>query len=419
MTIFRLTVMALSLGLGVQTASAWTPYCAVQQKNQQRVIAYLGADSSWGLKDNDLAKLNEQLDNVTLLNYAFVRFTKDNEGNTVVRLNAEDVQTIQQIRQLKPDLPIVIAIGGWGDRESFKFLENDQQINVFVHSVKKVLEQYQLDGIDVDWENELLASGGEIAGVTTLLKQLHESLQEDGYCVSNAVPATSAYWRHYPNANEWKSYVNWTTVMAYDHYGTFGPRTELGAALYEPNRQEDTSYPYPSTSGNKAIKHYYAQGLSADQLILGLPFYCHSYYVDNNKITDNTPYPGLHAPIIDANISSQISYNEAYQRYGDQLFTHAMHYGKDGRQATTFYGLIPLENTSTSRFLSCDSPQSIQDKITYVEGNNPLGKGAQDSVRLGGVSFWSLQQDLPFSDDQSLLRAIDNGFAASKAASAG
>lgn len=413
MTIFRLTLTAWILGFAAPVALAWTPYCAVQQQTHQRVIAYLGADSSWGLQDKDIAKLNEQLDKVTLVNYAFARFAKDEAGNTVVRLHAEDIKTIQQLRQLRPDLPILIAIGGWGDRESFRFLENDEQIRVFVNSVKKVLEHYQLDGIDVDWENELLASKNEMAGVTTLLKQLHEALQDDGYCVSNAVPATRAYWRHYPNARAWQAYVNWTTIMAYDHYGTFGPRTELGAALYEPDRQEDTTYPYPSTSGNKAIKHYYSQGLAADQLILGLPFYCHSYYVENEQINDNTRYPGLHVPVLDANISSQISYDEAYQRYGDQLFNQVIHEGKSGRQAVTFYGLIPLDNTSKSRFLSCDSPQSVLAKIDYVEGNNPLTDKAKETVRLGGVSFWSLQQDLPFSSEKSLLRALTRGFAES------
>ncbi|MDX1838343.1 hypothetical protein DIZ81_10830 [Legionella taurinensis] len=411
MTIFRLPLTALILSLATPVAQAWTPYCAVQQQNHQRVIAYLGADSSWGLKDKDLAKLNEQLDKVTLVNYAFARFARDEAGNTVVKLNADDVKTIQQLRQLRPNLPIMIAIGGWGDRDSFRFLENDEQITVFVNSVKKILEHYQLDGIDVDWENELLASENEIAGVTTLLQQLHEALQDDGYCVSNAVPATRAYWRHYPHAREWQAYVNWTTIMAYDHYGTFGPRTELGAALYETHRQEDTTYPYPGTSGNKAINHYYTQGLAADQLILGLPFYCHSYYVENHQINDNTRYPGLHVPVLDANISSQISYDDAYQRYGDQLFNQAIHEGNNGRQAVTFYGLIALENTSKTRFLSCDSPQSVLAKIDYVEGNNPLTDKANETVRLGGVSFWSLQQDLPFSNEKSLLRALTRGFA--------
>ncbi|KTC85181.1 glycoside hydrolase family 18 protein [Legionella brunensis] len=412
--IFIHYLMFLSLCAIAGMTHAWKPYCSVEKKNQQMVIAYLGADSSWELKNTDLVKLEEQLGKVNLVNYAFARFAKDEQGNTILQLTSHDIENIQLLRQLKPNIPIMIAVGGWGDRESFKFLENEEQRMIFVDSVKKMLAQYQLDGIDLDWENELLASEEEIAGVAKLLQRLHESISVDGYCVSNAVPATKAYWRHYPHAKLWQPYVNWTTVMAYDHYGTFGPRTEFGAALYEPNRNEDNAYPYPSTSGNRAIKHYYYQGLAAEKLILGIPFYCHSYYVANSSVADNVNEPGLHVPVIDPNISSQISYSDAYSRYGDRLFAYQINYAHKERQAVTFYGLIPVENTSTSRFLSCDGPQAVLGKIDYVEGNNPMTEHAQDRVRLGGVSFWSLQQDLPFSDENSLLRAIYNGFQATR-----
>lgn len=403
---------ALSVCAVAGAANAdWKPYCSTNTKNQHMIIAYLGADTSWDIRNTDLVKLEEQLSKTTLVNYAFARFSKDSAGNPIVNLNEQDLANIRLLRQLKPNLPVVIAVGGWGDRDSFtSFLQNDQQMTVFIDSVKKMLTQYQLDGIDIDWENELLAGQDEVAGVAKLLQRLHESLNADGYCVSNAVPATKAYWRNYPSARLWQDVVNWTTVMAYDHYGTFGPRTELAAALYEPNRPEDNSYPYPKASGNKAIKHYYRQGLAAEKLILGIPFYCHSYYVDSNAIADNPDESGLHANVLDPNISSQISYSDAYARYGEKLFTYQSNYSQNKRHAVTFYGVVPVENTSVSRFLSCDGPQSVSDKIDYVEGNNPMSEHSQETVKLGGVSFWSLQQDLPFSDTNSLLRAIYYGF---------
>ncbi|WED42451.1 glycoside hydrolase family 18 protein [Legionella cardiaca] len=409
---FIMTALFSAAGLA---KANWKPYCAAERKNQQMIIAYLGADSNWDLRNTDLVKLEEQLSKITVVNYAFARFGKDAQGNTFFNLSQQDVENIRLLRQLKPDLPVIIAIGGWGDRESFKsFLENEDQMKIFVASVKKNLKQYQLDGIDIDWENELLASQEEIKGVATLLKRLHDSIHTDGYCISNAVPATKAYWYHYPDARLWQAYINWTTVMAYDHYGTFGPRTEHASALYETNRRKDASYPYPKTSGNKAIKHYYNQGLPAQKLILGIPFYCHSYFINNDVVNDNPEAPGLHVPVLDPNISSQMSYNEAYTRYGDKLFAYQSSFlGKDG-QAVTFYGLIPIENTTISRFLSCEGPRTIVDKINYVEGNNPMTVNSQEIVKLGGVSFWSLQQDLSFSDTNSLLRAIYYGFAATK-----
>lgn len=409
-------LIKLFLGLSVyclsNTGNAnWKPFCSGGQQSNKLIIGYLGADSSWRLKDTDLVKLEEQLSQVSVINYAFIRLGKDNQGNTILSITSQDIENIQLLRQLKPELPIIIAVGGWGERDGFKFfLENDKQRAIFVNSVKDLIDQYQLDGIDIDWENELLASEQESKGVATLLQQLHDTIAKDGYCVTNAVPGTKAYWTQYPDARLWQAYVNWTTVMAYDNYGTFGPRTEYAAALYEPNRKEDSSYPYPTTSGNKAVKHYYHQGLPADKIILGLPFYCHSYYLKNSMINENDDEPGLHVPVLDPNISSQISYEAAYSIYGDKLYNHKSNLGDTPFNAASFYGLISIENTETSRFLSCEGPQSILDKVAYVAGNNPMSKKSKKIIKLGGVSFWSLQQDLPFSNSNSLLHAIHEGF---------
>jgi GH18 family chitinase len=379
-------------------ALAGKPFCAKKKENHQLIIGYLGADSSWALKNTDQAKLGEQLTKVSLINYSFIRLGKDNNGNTILAPTTQDIENIQLLQQLKPDLPIMIAVGGWGEREGFtSFVDDKAKRAIFIKSVQDLLGQYHLDGIDVDWENELLASEQEIAGVATLLQELYETVGNDGYCITNAVPGTQAYWVQYPNAKSWQAYVNWTTVMAYDNYGTFGPRTEHGSSLYEPNRKNDETYPYPTTSGDEAVKHYAQQGLPSHKIILGLPFYCHSYYIKNSVIAADEP--GLHAPVLDPNISSQMSYTDAYNTYGDKLHTYKMELGDEAFQAASFYGVIPVEHTEISRFMSCEAPQSILHKIAYVEGN-----------KLGGVSFWSLQQDLDFSHPKSLLHAIHDGF---------
>ncbi|MCL9683647.1 glycoside hydrolase family 18 protein [Legionella maioricensis] len=411
-TLFINLFLGLVLLSIVSTGNArGKPFCANGQSNYPMVIGYLGADSSWKLKNGDQVKLAEQLSHVSVINYSFIRLAKDTNGHTILAPTAQDIENIQLLRQIKPDLPIMIAVGGWGEREGFKpFLENEYQRTIFVKSVQELLAQYRLDGIDVDWENELLASEQEISGVAALLKLLHEQIGKSGYCVTNAVPGTKAYWTQYPDASLWQAYVNWTTVMAYDNYGTFGPRTEHAAALYEPHRINEEGYPYPNTSGNKAVQHYYKQGLAANKIILGIPFYCHSYFINNNTIVAQADAPGLHVPVLDPNISSQVSYMDAYTAYGDKLYTYTLNPGNSAFHAVSFYGLIPIEHTEISRFMSCEGPQSVLDKVAYVKGNNPMSKGSQKIIKLGGVSFWSLQQDLPFPHPQSLLHAINEGF---------
>jgi chitinase len=407
MPFFKKMLLSLILTVVYSTLNyaSNSPFCLNHPNPHKLIIGYLGSDSSWTLKDGDQKGLEEQLAKVSVINYAFIRLVKDEQGNTILAPSIQDIDNITLLRKIRPDLPIIMAIGGWGERDGFdSFLVDETKRAVFIKSVKALLMQYQLDGIDLDWENALLANQQEIAGVALLLNELHEIIGKEGYCVTNAVPGTQAYWTQYPDANLWQASVNWTTIMSYDHYGTFGPRTEHSSALYEPQRKNDGTYPYPTTSGDIAVQHFFQQGLPADKIILGLPFYCHSYYLKNTMINGNEESPGLHVPVLDPNISSQISYNDAYRVYGDQLSSYSLDLGDERFHAVSSYGLIPIKDTVISRFMSCEGPQTILDKISYVEGHNPL------QITLGGVSFWSLQQDLPFSHPSSLLHAIHKGF---------
>jgi GH18 family chitinase len=238
--------------------------------------------------------------------------------------------------------------------------------------------------------------------------ELKQKFANGGYCVSNAVPGTAAYWKNYPKTNLWANSVDWTTVMAYDNYGTFGSKTEHGAALYDLNRNNDKEeYPYPTTSGDIAVHYYYQEGLPAEKIVLGIPFYCHSYYVDHAVVDKQSQHPGLHVPVLDPNINSQISYQDAWHLYGEQLFTYEDTTGTT-LGAVSYYGLIPLPHTHVSHFISCDSPASIASKVAYVKGNNSIRDAEHKKSNLGGVAFWSLQQDLPLNEPYSLLRAINN-----------
>lgn len=392
--------LALLLVLSSSSYAAWTPFCAQGKSKIDKVIAYIGADTDWNVNDEDLEKLRDQLDKVDLVNYAFVRFVKNAEGNIIPRLTQQDITNIRVLRELKPDLPIVLAVGGWGDREGFAaFVTSKAKRSVFIHAARKLLNAYQLDGMDIDWENELLASQEEINGVASLMVELKQNVGEGGYCVSNAIPGTKAYWTRYPETKLWANAVDWSTIMAYDNYGTFGPTTEHGAALYDSHAKEDKQYPYPTSSGDIAVHYYHQGGLPADKILLGLPFYCHSYYVNNAAINWQSETPGLHVQVLDPNINSQVSYDAAWSLYGEKLFAYQ-------ENAASYYGLLQLANRNVTRFMSCDSPESIARKIAYVKGENSMSEAEDFTVKLGGVAFWSLQQDLPVSHPYSLLRAI-------------
>lgn len=400
-------ILLLLLIISMVSHADFKPFCSEGATKKDKVMAYIGADTDWNINNEDLQKIREQLEKVTLVNYSFVRFSEDANGNIIPKLSAQDIANIKTLRQLKPDLPILLAVGGWGDRQGFStFVKTKKKRAVFIKEARNIVNTYQLDGMDIDWENELLATTDEINGVASLMVELKQNFASGGYCVSNAVPGTAAYWKKYPKTKLWANSVDWTMVMAYDNYGTFGSKTEHGAALYDLNRKQDKQYPYPTTSGDIAVNYYYQGGLPLTKIVLGIPFYCHSYYVDNAMIDKQSNTPGLHVPVLDPNINSQISYQQAWSLYGEQLFAY-QEQADLKLDAVSYYGLIPLHNTNVSRFISCDSPRSIASKVAYVKGKNSISEARHIKTNLGGVAFWSLQQDLKLSERYSLLRAIN------------
>ena len=390
------------IAIPARSLPAGAPFENSLATSKTKVIAYLGADSGWTLTTQQELQLQKSLQHVTHVIYSFIRFNVDENGNTILNVTSADEANLNIIRNANNNVPILISIGGWGGRDTFGFLVDANKRKVFINSINAALsylntKDFNIKGIDVDWENELLASQAEIDGLGQFFLELRNVLGNK-YIISNAVPATPAFWIHFPDAKIWAPYIDWSTIMAYDHYGTFGPTAEFSASLYDSNvgKQVKTNYPYPPTSANYAIQHYLLQGLQADKTILGIPFYCHSYYMQDK--------PSLHGLVVDPNVSSQVDYNVALSLYSNQLFQYKSTESEQNFSAPTYYGLIKLNTSSQKdiyRFMSCDSPDSVSVKMKYVSGENAMNKA------LAGVSFWSLLQDVDYDNNMSLLQALN------------
>lgn len=61
-------------------------------------------------------------------------------------------QTAVELKKVNPNMKVMVAVGGWGLDEFFRFNATDENrdnlADVFVEFVKL----FNLDGIDVDWE---------------------------------------------------------------------------------------------------------------------------------------------------------------------------------------------------------------------------------------------------------------------------
>jgi chitinase len=87
------------------------------------------------------------------INYAFVdikdnRAWLHNEATDTVNL-----RKLSELKKIKPDLKILISIGGWSWSKNFSDATlTDTSTRNFALSAVDIVSKYNLDGIDIDWE---------------------------------------------------------------------------------------------------------------------------------------------------------------------------------------------------------------------------------------------------------------------------
>lgn len=114
----------------------------------------------------------------------------------------------------------------------------------FAKNLATVLERYQFDGADIDWEFPM--NPQEAHQFTLLLEEIHKEFSPKGLRLSIAVS------RYFPVEEAAYQYVNQVNLMAYD----------------EPGRHSTT---FNSINNLKVVSE--RQGARKDQVLLGVPFY--------------------------------------------------------------------------------------------------------------------------------------------------
>ncbi|MEM6348930.1 MAG: glycosyl hydrolase family 18 protein [Bacteroidota bacterium] len=202
--------------------------------------------------------LNDQLayEKLTHLNLAFLN--PDTLGNWSIA-GADINPIIQKARQVNPNIQIYISIAGGAVNAEWaaaynKFMQPDK-LGGFVQSLIAYANQYQLDGLDIDleWSNvNSLYSPFVLA--------LRDSVDIHGLGLTAALPGTYRY----PEISDpaLQAY-DWINLMAYDLTGPWAPN----------NPGPHSPYSFATQS----ITYWQGQGLSQEQMVLGVPFYGYDF----------------------------------------------------------------------------------------------------------------------------------------------
>jgi GH18 family chitinase len=204
-----------------------------------------------------------QYGKLTHINYAFV--LPNGDGSLRPVENRDKLSSLVSLAHGN-NVKVSIAIGGWnnGDDSAFEALAaNSGTRTAFVNNVVNFVNQYGLDGVDMDWEYP--DPGASATNYSLLMQQLSGALRSRGKLLTAAVVSEGYYVQGVPT--EVFGHVDWLNIMAYD-----------GGS---PHANYDWSI--------NAVNGWKARGLPASKTVLGVPFYSRPGYYTYSALVGMDP----------------------------------------------------------------------------------------------------------------------------------
>ena len=215
------------------------------------VVGYV---TSWGERMPD-PKL------VTHLNYAFGHVT--NSFDSVRIDNLERLRAIVALKETNPNLQVLLSVGGWESGNFSEMASDNVRRQSFANNCKKAIEEYSLDGIDIDWEYptssaaSISSSPEDTRNFTLLMQDLRQAIGPDRLLTFADYADTT-----YVNYREVLPFINFVNLMTYDmadppHHHSALFRSDIAGSL----------------TVSEAIDHHLEAGVPLSQLVMGMPFY--------------------------------------------------------------------------------------------------------------------------------------------------
>jgi chitinase len=383
----------------------FTPYTGQEaidfQKDQKAKIAeqrkVVGYFPEWGVYEAHEYFTPDKIDfsQLTHLNYGF-GVVKN--GEVEIHDTEKGPGLLAQLDDMTEDAGVsyMASIGGWNNSEEGEFEEataTDGGVDKLANSMLAFMLEWGFDGIDVDWEYP--DTEAEKTQFTKLMQSLRSKLdaqgqKDDKYYQLSAAVTTNHNKIAFINPDVTTPLMDSVNVMAYDFHGAFDPVTGHNAPLYANSKDTD-----PKFNASSAMKEYAeTYKVPKNKLLMGIPFYGRGWGdVEPTEIVKGLP--GLFAP-------GTATIHGAWDDDGQFTGTNPWYLLKQKAASgdyTRYWdseSRVPyLYNAATKEFLTYDDPQSVREKVDFI---NKEG--------YGGAIVWDLSGDTPDHELGNIVKDV-------------
>ncbi|KAH9057928.1 glycoside hydrolase family 18 protein [Lactarius deliciosus] len=293
--------------------------------------------------------------------YAFATTTPD---VNVLGLADSDKELLPMFVQAAHgnNVKAILAIGGWTGSQYFSYaVATDANRTAFAQAAMKLVSTYNLDGVEFAWEypNKQgigcnVISTNDSTNFLTFLQTLRSQDGAQNLIISAAVsvkPFVGSDGNPMTDVSGFAKVLNYIEVMNWDVWGSWsngvGPNAPLDDSCAPTSDQEGSAV--------SAVKAWSTAGFPANQIILGVASYGHSFHVNQSSALDASGNIQLYAP-----------FDKSQQPAGDKWDSTADGVDVCGNPNVVggifdFWGLID------AGFLRCDG--TVANGIEYVFDN--------------------------------------------------
>jgi chitinase len=187
----------------------------------------------------------------------------------------------------------LLSIGGWtGSRGYSLAVATAENRTDFIQAIVKLVNTYNLSGIDFDWEYPNkdgigcnVVSPDDSANFLTFLQELRQDETGSKLYLSAAVgitPFAGSDGEPLSDVSGFAKYLDHIAIMAYDIWGSWSATAGPNAPL------NDTCATNGVGSVVSAVKAWTTAGFPASQIAVGVASYGHSFHVDkSNALASN------------------------------------------------------------------------------------------------------------------------------------
>ncbi|SFK31686.1 glycoside hydrolase family 18 protein [Proteiniphilum acetatigenes] len=219
---------------------------------------------------------------VTHINYAFGHVNNSFDGIQIQ--NEPRLKQITGLKEAHPHLKIMLSIGGWTSGRFSEMAADDVTRDAFAKDCQRVIDEFNLDGIDMDWEYPTSSAAGissspqDMDNFTSLMKEIRNYIGDD-----KLLTFASAYNAKYYDFKAVDPYIDFVNIMTYD----------MGRPPYHNSPLHRSEFTR-SMSIEESVQAHVDAGVPLNKLTLGIPFYGHAI----KEIADFIDYKDIH--ILDA-----------------------------------------------------------------------------------------------------------------------